>query len=50
MYHQWQERGGLTLGQRAAQRVDQILQEHQPEELPADVKQRLSEIVARTTS
>ncbi len=44
-YHTWMEKGGKSLGERAAARVDQILSEHQPAPLPADVTKRLREIV-----
>jgi trimethylamine--corrinoid protein Co-methyltransferase len=43
----WTAQGGKTLGQRAAGRVDEILAEHQPEPLPADVRARLRQIVER---
>ena len=46
-YGGWQARGAMTLAERASERVEQILHEHRPEELPNDVKRRLSEIVAR---
>jgi trimethylamine--corrinoid protein Co-methyltransferase len=43
----WQGLGGSTLGGRAAARVDQILREHQPEPLRAEVRAALRRIVAR---
>lgn len=46
-YDQWMESGGLSLGRRAAQLVDTILKEHQPEPLPEDVRQRIRAIVQR---
>jgi trimethylamine--corrinoid protein Co-methyltransferase len=46
-YRGWLDKGGQDLGQRAAARVEQILAEHQPEPLPADVQRRLREIVQR---
>jgi len=46
-YEQWQDAGGQSLGERAAERVARILEEHQPEPLPKDVKQQLKAIVRR---
>ncbi|MGB7875517.1 MAG: trimethylamine methyltransferase family protein [Anaerolineales bacterium] len=46
-YDQWMEAGGLSLDLRAAQRVDTLLKEHQPEPLPEDMQQQLSAIVQR---
>ena len=46
-YDQWIEAGGLSLDLRAAQQVDTILKEHQPEPLPEDVQQQLRAIVQR---
>jgi trimethylamine--corrinoid protein Co-methyltransferase len=46
-YRGWLDKGGQDLGQRAAARVEQILAEHQPEPLPADMQRRLREIVQR---
>ncbi len=43
----WQRKGGKSLGERAAERVTQILAEHRPEPLPAGVQARLDAIVAR---
>jgi len=40
----WEDRGSRNLGERAADRVDEILEEHRPEPLPEDVKHRLTEI------
>jgi trimethylamine--corrinoid protein Co-methyltransferase len=36
-YDQWMAAGGLSFGDRANQRVRQILHEHQPEPLPTEV-------------
>jgi trimethylamine--corrinoid protein Co-methyltransferase len=49
-YVTWEKKGGKTLGQRAAQRVAQILEEHRPEPLPEDVKGQLDRIVQRAES
>ena len=43
----WLEQGGKTMEARAAEMVDSILEEHQPEPLPADVQQAIKEIVQR---
>jgi trimethylamine--corrinoid protein Co-methyltransferase len=45
----WTDKGGKTLAQRAAERVDRILKQHQPEPLSEDVSQRFQEIVERYT-
>jgi trimethylamine--corrinoid protein Co-methyltransferase len=44
-YDQWMDEGGLSLGERAAKKVDAILKEHQPEPLPEDVRQKIRAIV-----
>ncbi len=44
-YDDWLNDGGQDLGQRAAGRVEQILDEHQPETLPVDTQKQLREIV-----
>jgi len=44
-YDQWMDEGGLSLGERAAKKVDAILKEHQPEPLPVDVRQKIRAIV-----
>jgi len=46
-YDQWLEAGELSLDLRAAQRVDAILKEHQPEPLTEDVQGQLKAIVQR---
>jgi trimethylamine--corrinoid protein Co-methyltransferase len=46
-YDNWAEQGRLTLGDRAAARARQLLEEHRPEPLPAGVAERLAAIVAR---
>ena len=46
-YSTWEKRGGKTLGERAAERVGEILVEHQPEPLPDDVSTQLEVIVRR---
>ncbi len=46
-YDDWQEQGGSTMEERAAEQVDEILQEHQPEPLPDEVRKALHRIVVR---
>lgn len=46
-YSQWVEMGGTTMEQRAALKVDHLLESHQPDPLPADVQRDLKQIVAR---
>ncbi|HEY73622.1 MAG TPA: trimethylamine methyltransferase, partial [Thermoflexia bacterium] len=46
----WQLEGGKTLRQKARERIDEILAEHQPEPLPPDVQQRIDEIVNCATA
>jgi len=43
----WMQKGGQTLAERGAARVDKILAEHTVEPLPAEAQARLAEIVAR---
>jgi trimethylamine--corrinoid protein Co-methyltransferase len=46
-YATWAEQGELTLGDRAAARARQLLEEHTPDPLPAGVAERLAAVVAR---
>ena len=46
---QWLAEGATTLGQRLNTRVREIIKEHRPEQLKAEVKQQLQEIVGRAT-
>ena len=48
-YDAWQAEGDKTLCDTAKQRVDEILSDHKPEPLPADVSQRLRNIVEERT-
>jgi trimethylamine:corrinoid methyltransferase-like protein len=48
-YQSWLTRGGQDLGRRAAARVDEILEEHQPEPLTTAVQRRLRDVVQRAT-
>jgi trimethylamine--corrinoid protein Co-methyltransferase len=46
-FSQWERRGGSTMEERAAQRVEEILARHKPEPLPSDVQQDIKRIVER---
>jgi trimethylamine:corrinoid methyltransferase-like protein len=48
-YEDWTAAGAKTLAQRAGERVDQILAQHQPEPLAADVHRRIDQVVERAT-
>jgi trimethylamine--corrinoid protein Co-methyltransferase len=47
-FNHWVQKGSKNLEERAAARVEKILQEHHPEPLPEDVRMRLRNIVKRT--
>jgi trimethylamine--corrinoid protein Co-methyltransferase len=49
-FQDWTQKGSLNLGERAANRVQKILAEHQAEPLPEEVRRRLDEIVRRAES
>jgi trimethylamine--corrinoid protein Co-methyltransferase len=49
-FDQWSQKGSQTLGERAAQRVEKLLQTHLPEPLPFDIKNKLHEIVAQAVA
>jgi trimethylamine---corrinoid protein Co-methyltransferase len=46
-YEVWKEGGATTMEERAAKQVDEILDVHQPPELPADIQQEIRKIVER---
>ncbi len=46
-YKGWLTKGGKSLAERAAERVEEILAEHQPEALPEHVAQKIEAIVRR---
>jgi trimethylamine--corrinoid protein Co-methyltransferase len=46
-YDGWLAKGGTTLAERAAKRVEAILAEHKPEPLPDDVAQAVHAVVER---
>ncbi len=47
-YEQWQAAGSMNLGERAAERVSRILEEHQPEPMPKGVAEQIRAIVRRS--
>jgi trimethylamine--corrinoid protein Co-methyltransferase len=46
-YDQWRAAGGKSLGERAAERVEKILEEHKSEPLPEDVTRAVHTVVER---
>jgi trimethylamine--corrinoid protein Co-methyltransferase len=46
-YDQWQAAGGKSLSERAAERVEKILEEHKSEPLPEDVTRAVHTVVER---
>ena len=46
---QWLAAGATTLGQRLNARVREIIKDHRPKPLEAEIKRQLGEIVARAT-
>jgi len=49
-YDAWIGKGGKTLVDRAADKVDQILSEHEPDSLPPQIKEKLKGIVHRANT
>jgi trimethylamine--corrinoid protein Co-methyltransferase len=47
IYTGWEAKGSKTLAQRAAERVEKILNQHQPEPLPTEIQIQLRNIVQR---
>jgi len=47
-YDAWVEKGGKSLVERAAEKVEIVLAEHKPEPLPSDVIARIREIVQKS--
>jgi trimethylamine--corrinoid protein Co-methyltransferase len=45
VYAKWLEKGGTSMEQRAAEQINQILESHEPEPLPAEIRQELRRIV-----
>jgi trimethylamine--corrinoid protein Co-methyltransferase len=50
IYSSWEADGSTTMAERAAQKVDDILENHKPEPLPAEVKQALRKYVEHAQS
>ncbi len=50
MYNSWIGKGGKTLVERAADEVELILSEHEPESLPSKIKEKLKGIVHRANA
>jgi len=46
-HSQWVEQGATTMEQRAAEQVEEILSNHEPELLPADVQRDIKKIIER---
>jgi trimethylamine--corrinoid protein Co-methyltransferase len=46
-YGEWQAQGSKSLGERASERVGEILAEHKPQPLPQDVACRIRGIAQR---
>lgn len=49
-YEGWVSSGGKNLAERAADKVEDILAQHQPERLPKDIQKALKEFVQRAES
>lgn len=47
IYSAWQDEGSTTMAARAAQKVDEILENHKAEPLPEDIRQALRSYVER---
>ena len=50
IYKDWERKGSKPLAERAAERVQEILANHQPEPLAEEIKARLSQIVNNGTT
>jgi trimethylamine--corrinoid protein Co-methyltransferase len=46
-YDVWREKGATTMGQRAKAKVQSILEQHQPQALPAETDAKIEEILDR---
>ncbi len=49
-FEEWSAAGSQTLRQRARERLEEILQTHQPEPLPADVQTKIDAVVERAAA
>jgi trimethylamine---corrinoid protein Co-methyltransferase len=43
-YDGWKAKGGKSLGERAVEEVDRILEEHKPEPLPKDIAKAIRKV------
>jgi trimethylamine:corrinoid methyltransferase-like protein len=43
----WEEKGSLTLGQRAHREVEKLLENYQPTALPEEVKKELTKLMTK---
>ncbi|MBC8508370.1 MAG: trimethylamine methyltransferase family protein, partial [Chloroflexi bacterium] len=50
IFSAWESDGSMTMGERAAKKVDHILENHKPEPLAEDVKKALREYVEKAFS
>ena len=46
-YQDWSDAGGLTFRQRAKERIEKILREHEPEPLPEDTAKKIEAVIDR---
>nr|NIP41945.1 trimethylamine methyltransferase [candidate division Zixibacteria bacterium]NIR96309.1 trimethylamine methyltransferase [Gammaproteobacteria bacterium]NIR63562.1 trimethylamine methyltransferase [candidate division Zixibacteria bacterium]NIS45508.1 trimethylamine methyltransferase [candidate division Zixibacteria bacterium]NIU13640.1 trimethylamine methyltransferase [candidate division Zixibacteria bacterium] len=46
-YDNWSSAGGLSLRERARNKIETILKEHRPEPLPEDVTRKLQQVIDR---
>lgn len=44
-HQDWKDAGGLSLRQRAKERIEKILAEHEPEPLPEDMAKKIQELI-----
>ena len=44
-HQDWKDAGGLSLRQRAKERIEKILTEHEPEPLPEDMAKKIQELI-----
>lgn len=49
-YTNWAENGKKTLRERARDKIDQLLAEHQPEPLPEDIARGIQDVIDRTVN
>ena len=49
-YDTWKAKGASTMGQRAKQKIQDILENHQPQPLPAEIDEQIDKILTRAES